>query len=71
MNCETANLNKTINAAVHQIQAIEKLKKENKFKKLPKALQEIANLRQDNPDATLTELGQMLSEPIRKVWGKS
>ncbi|MCI8519622.1 MAG: DNA-binding protein WhiA [Clostridia bacterium] len=71
VNCETANLNKTVNAAVYQIQAIEKLKKENKFKKLPISLQEIAKLRQENPDATLTELGQMLSEPIRKIWGKS
>lgn len=71
VNCETANLNKTVNAAVHQIQAIEKLKKENKFKKLPISLQEVANLRQENPDATLTELGQMLSEPIRKIGSKS
>lgn len=60
-----------MNAAVYQIQAIEKLKKSNKFKKLPFNLQEIAELRLENPDATLIELGKMLSSPIRKVWSKS
>ena len=66
VNCETANLNKTISAAVYQIQAIEKLKKQKKFNKLPLNLQEIAELRIENPDATLVELGKMLSEPIGK-----
>lgn len=68
VNCETANLNKTINASVYQVQAIQKLKKQKKFEKLPITLQEIANLRLENPDATLVELGKMLSEPIRKIW---
>lgn len=67
VNCETANLNKTVSAAVFQIQAIEKIKKQGRFKKLPQNLQEIAELRIKNPDSTLTELGKMLSEPIRKI----
>lgn len=71
VNCETANLNKTVSAAVYQIQAIEKLKKQKKFNKLPKNLREIASLRLQNPDSTLTELGKMLSEPIRKIRSKS
>ena len=71
VNLETANLNKTINAAVSQIQAIEKIKKSRKWKSLTPYLQEIANLRLENPDATLEELGKMLSEPIRKIWSKS
>lgn len=66
VNCETANLNKTVNAAVAQIQAIEKIKKRKKFNNLPINLQEIANLRLENPDATLEELGKMLLEPIGK-----
>lgn len=66
VNCETANLNKTVSAAVYQIQAIEKLKKQGKFNKLPEQLQEIANLRIENPDCTLIELGKMLKEPIGK-----
>ena len=70
VNCETANLNKTVNAAVYQIQAIEKLKKEKKFSKLPENLKEIAELRLKNPDCTLIQLGEMLPEPIRKIWCK-
>ena len=66
VNCETANLNKTINAAIEQIETIKYLKKSGKFDKLPENLKEIANLRQENPDATLLELGQMLREPIGK-----
>ena len=68
VNCETANLNKTVSAAVYQIQAIEKLQKQNMMNKLPESLKEIAILRIQNPDATLTELGKMLKVPIRKVW---
>lgn len=70
VNCETANLNKTINASVKQIQAIEKLKKNNKLKKLPESLQEIANLRIENPDIPLAELGKKLKQPIRKIRSK-
>ena len=66
VNCETANLNKTIDAAVKQIEAIKILQKENRLKKLSAPLQEIAILRMENPDASLTELGQMLKKPIGK-----
>ena len=66
VNCETANINKTISASVVQIEAIQKLKRKKKFNQLPLNLREIANLRLENPDATLVELGQMLSEPIGK-----
>ena len=66
VNCETANLNKTINAAVKQIDAIKKLKKNKQFNKLPENLKEIANLRIENPDATYEDLGKMLSKPIGK-----
>lgn len=66
VNCETANLSKTINASVKQIEAIKKLQKEGKFEKLSEALKEIANLRLENPDASLVELGQMLKNPIGK-----
>ena len=66
VNCETANLNKTINAAVKQIEDIKKLKKNKKFEKLPENLKEVANLRLENPDSTYEELGKMLSKPIGK-----
>ena len=66
VNCETANLNKTINAAIVQIEAIKKIKKNNKFKDLPTNLKEVAILRQEHPEASLAELGQMLKIPIGK-----
>ena len=66
VNCETANLNKTINAAVKQIEDIKLIKKKHKFSNLPENLQEIAELRIANPDVSLVELGKMLSEPIGK-----
>ena len=66
VNCETANLNKTINAAVKQIEDIKLIKKKRKFAALPENLQEIANIRLNNPDISLIELGKLLKEPIGK-----
>ena len=66
VNFETANLNKTVNAAVKQIQAIEIIKKKKRWNRLSSNLQEVAELRLENPDASLEELGKMLSEPIGK-----
>ena len=66
VNCETANLNKTINTSVKQLEDIKKLKKTGKFNNLPEELKEIANLREENPEATLEQLGRMLSKPIGK-----
>lgn len=66
VNCETANLNKTINAAIEQIAAIKKLQKEGKFNKLDEHLKEIATLRIENPDMSLVELGKQLKEPVGK-----
>ncbi len=66
VNCETANLNKIIDASVRQINAIEKLKKEKKFENLPENLKELAELRIKNPEASYQELGAMLKEPIGK-----
>ena len=66
VNCETANLNKTINAALKQIEDIKFIKKMNKFNELSEGLQEIANLRLENPDISLIELGKLLNNPIGK-----
>ena len=66
VNCETANLNKTINAAVKQIEDIKLIKRKHKFSALPESLQEIAELRIQNPDVSLVELGKLLKEPIGK-----
>ena len=66
VNCESANLSKTINASIEQIEAIKKLKKKHKFEKMSEPLKEIAMLRLNNPNASLIELGQMLKEPVGK-----
>lgn len=66
VNCETANLNKTVNAAIEQIEAINFLKKMKKYDSLSDDLIEIAEVRVNNPEATLKELGEMLDNPIGK-----
>lgn len=66
VNCETANLNKVLNASVEQVNAIKKLKENGKFEKLDDGLKEIANLRLENPDMPLAELGKKLAVPIGK-----
>ena len=66
VNCETANLNKTAQASAKQIQAIKIIQKYNEFNKIPEQLQEVAKLRLENPEATLAELGHMLTEKIGK-----
>ncbi len=66
VNCETANLNKTINASIEQIAAIKKLQETGKLQKLDDNLKEIAILRLENPDMSLLELGKKLNEPLGK-----
>ena len=66
VNCETANLNKTINASVNQIEDINKIKKAGKFNELPETLKEIAEVRINNPEMSLIELGKLLDKPIGK-----
>lgn len=66
VNCETANLNKVLNASVEQINAINLLKQLGKFECLDKNLKIIAELRLKYPDISLIELGKKLDNPIGK-----
>lgn len=66
VNCESANLNKTLNASVEQISAIKKLQENGKFNKLDDNLKEIAVLRLENPDMSLIDLGKLLKNPVGK-----
>lgn len=66
VNCETANLNKTINSSVKQIEDIKYLKKIKKFNELTDKEKELANLRLKNPNASLLELGNMLEPKLSK-----
>lgn len=66
VNCETANLSKTVNASVRQVESIRLISSEIGLQRLPKNLREIAELRLDYPDESLKELGEMLLPPVGK-----
>lgn len=66
VNCEAANINKTVNAAVRQMEDIRELEKVKGLEHLPEGLAEIARLRLMHPDASLKELGEMLTPPVGK-----
>lgn len=66
VNCETANLSKTVNAAVRQVESIKLIQSKIGLKRLPQNLREIAELRLEYPDESLKELGEMLIPPVGK-----
>ena len=66
VNCETANIHKTVSAAVRQIEDIRYIQQKIGFEQLSEGLAEIARLRLEQPEATLKELGMMLSAPVGK-----
>lgn len=66
VNCETANLAKTINASIRQINNIEYIDSIIGISNLPENLIDIANLRLENRDASLKELGEMLNPTVGK-----
>ncbi|MEG0687638.1 MAG: DNA-binding protein WhiA [Hungatella sp.] len=66
VNCETANINKTVSAAVKQIEDINYIKDTIGFDGLAENLEEIARIRLERPEATLKELGEELDSPVGK-----
>jgi DNA-binding protein WhiA len=66
VNCETANLNKTIGAAVRQVENIKLLEQEMGLENLPDKLREVAVIRLQYPDLNLTEVGAMLRGRVSK-----
>ncbi|MGI9952187.1 DNA-binding protein WhiA [Moorellaceae bacterium AZ2] len=66
VNCETANLSKAIEAGMRQVENIRFLEERIGLANLPQALQEVAELRLRYPEATLKELGEMLSPRVGK-----
>ena len=65
-NFETANISKIATSAADQITAIKKLKKAQKFEFLPNSIKKIANLRIENPYASLQDLANISDEKISK-----
>jgi len=66
VNCETANLNKTIGASVRQIDNIKLLEKEMGLENLPDKLREVAEIRLKHPDMNLKEVGELLKGKVSK-----
>ena len=66
VNCETANINKTVSAAMKQIDDIQYIRDTIGFEGLPAGLEEIARARLEKPEATLKELGEELEPPVGK-----
>ena len=66
VNCETANINKTVSAALSQLEDIQLIKEMMGLEKLTSNLEAIANARLENPDASLVELGKMIIPQLGK-----
>lgn len=66
VNCETANINKTVSAAYKQIQDITYIKETMGLDGLSEGLREIAEARLEHPEAALKELGMLLASPVGK-----
>ncbi len=66
VNCETANINKTVSAAVKQIEDIRYIEETKGLKYLPEGLRKVAELRVDEPEMSLREIGEMLNPPVGK-----
>lgn len=66
VNCEAANITKTVNASARQVEDIILIRDTRGLDSLPDNLRDMANVRLEYPDATLTELGRYLSEPVGK-----
>lgn len=66
VNCETANLTKTVNAAMRQVESIKYVVSVMGLEKLSPSLRQVAELRLEYPEISLKELGEMLSPPVGK-----
>jgi hypothetical protein len=66
VNCETANLSKTIDASLRQIELIRRLLEEQGLEILPGNLRDLAEMRMSYTDASLKELGALLDPPLSK-----
>lgn len=66
VNCETANLNKTVDAALKQVEDIKYIEQALGLRKLPASLREVAEVRLQYPDTSLKELGELLTPKVGK-----
>ncbi len=66
LNCDNANLDKAVEAAQEQLEAIRRLRQSGLLETLPEKLKETAALREENPELTLSELAEEFAPPITK-----
>ena len=66
VNCEAANLGKTISAAVKQVEDIKYICSTVGLEQLPEGLAQTAKMRLEHPEATLKELGELMDPPLGK-----
>lgn len=66
VNCETANINKTVSAAMKQVQDIQFIEEHLGLDNIPEGLQEMAQIRLEYREASLKELGELLAVPVGK-----
>lgn len=66
VNCDAANVDKSVAAAQAQIAAIQHLEREGRLSALPDKLREAARLRADNPELTLSQLADLCDPPVTK-----
>ena len=66
MNCDMANVNKTLDAAQEQTAAIAKLRDSARWERLPEKLQQTAQLRLDYPEDSLAQLAERCEPPVTK-----
>ena len=66
VNCDLANINKTVTAARKQLEDIRYIEQKRGFQSLSKGLRQVAELRLQEPEISLKELGEMLQPPVSK-----
>lgn len=66
MNCDASNMEKQLDASSRQVEAIRALSQRGALEALPPSLRQVARLRLSQPDATLSQLGEMLDPPLGK-----
>lgn len=65
-NCDNANVDRTVEAAMKQVRAIEKIEEIKGLNWLPAKLREMAVLRKENPEVTISALGELCDPPLKK-----
>ncbi len=65
-NCDTANLDRSVDAAMRQLEAIHKIEEERGLEWLSPKLEEVARLRMENPYIAISALGEMCDPPLKK-----